>query len=73
MFYAIFLLSYCTPRFQWLIAAWVVLIGMTNYLPITIAEVNLPPALQATLKVFLGFDDGADRSDDTVINAAMAN
>jgi peptidoglycan/LPS O-acetylase OafA/YrhL len=53
MFYAIFLLSYCTPRFRWLIAAWVALIGMANYLPITIAEVNLPPALQATLSVFL--------------------
>lgn len=53
MFYAIFLLSYCTSRFRWLIAAWVVLIGMTNYLPITIAEADFPPALQAVLNVFL--------------------
>lgn len=53
MFYAIFLLSYCTSRFRWLIAAWVVLIGITNYLPVTIAEVKLPAPLQATLNVFL--------------------
>ena len=53
MFYAIFLLSYWTPRFRWLIAAWVVLIGMTSYLPITISEFNLPLALEAPLNVFL--------------------
>jgi exopolysaccharide production protein ExoZ len=53
MFYAIFLLSYWAPGFRWLIAAWVALIGVTNYLPITIAELNLPPALEASLNVFL--------------------
>jgi exopolysaccharide production protein ExoZ len=53
MFYAIFLLSYWAPGFRWLIAAWVVLIGVTNYLPIDIAGLNLPPVLQASLKVFL--------------------
>lgn len=53
MFYAIFLLSYWTPRFRWLIAAWVVLIAVTNYLPITLTGVNLPTALQANLNVFL--------------------
>lgn len=34
-------------------AVWVALIGVTNHLPIIIAEVNSPPALQATLKAFL--------------------
>lgn len=53
MFYAIFLLSYFTSKFRWLIAAWVALIVTTNYLPINIGEIKLPAALQATLNVFL--------------------
>ncbi len=53
MFYAIFLLSYGTRRFGWLIAAWVILIGMTSYLPITISEFKLPLPLEAPLNVFL--------------------
>ena len=53
MFYTIFFLSYWTSRFRWLIAAWVALIGMTSYLRITMAEANLPPALEASVDVFL--------------------